>query len=419
LAKVPGLKVAARSSAFAFKGRNQDVRAVGSALGVAHILEGSLRTSGSRLRVTAQLIAIADGCHLWSERFDRQMTDVFAIQDEISQAIVDVLKMKLGPVSDRPQVGLEAYQAYLEGRYQFQQMSEASLSRSRECFERAIALEPGYAAANAGLSETYIYLSLYTSTPTSEIIPRALEAAERAIRLDPNAADGFIARAVIRGACEHNWAASIQDLQRALVLKPDSPLAHYRLGIWCYMPLGQMGEAVREARRAVELDPLSMLSRSVYSLVLHVAGENEAAIRNARAAREQFPGSFLGSLVAGWVLGGLRVYDEAIAALQEGLRLYPGNIWLLLNLAVTYARQGNRAEVMRILSGLEARQDVPSLVYASIHAASGNLDLAFRWFDRAVEERNVWTPAVLRIPIFTEGLAGPRYDALLRKMHMA
>src|SRR5262249_28873764 len=156
LTKLPGLKVAARTSAFAFRGKNEDIRRIGDALNVAHILEGSVRKAGSRLRVTAQLIAIADGCHLWSDRYDRELTDIFAIQDEISQAIVDVLKVKLGPKAEqegrlipRRRVNIPAYQAYLEGRYHFVQLTEAGLIRSRECLESAIALDPEYAAAYA------------------------------------------------------------------------------------------------------------------------------------------------------------------------------------------------------------------------------------------------------------------------------
>src|SRR5262249_52799511 len=158
------------------------------------------------------------------------------------------------------------YQAYLEGRYQFQQLTEASLRRGCECFERSVALDPDYAAPNAGLAESHIYLSLYTSTPTRDVIPQALAAAQRAIQSDPNGWDGYVARGVIRGACQHNWTGARQDFEKAIQLNPDSALAHYRLGIWYLMPMGRMEEAAREARRAVELDPLSILARSVYSL---------------------------------------------------------------------------------------------------------------------------------------------------------
>ncbi len=207
------------------------------------------------------MVAIADGCHLWSERYDRELTDIFAIQDEISQAIVDVLKVKLGPQAEQPliprrRVNMHAYQAYLEGRHHYQQLTEAGLIRSSECFERAIVLDPEYAAPDAGLAESYIYLHLYTCTPTHQVIPKALAAAERAVWLDPNAPEGYVARGLIRGASERNWVGANQDFEKALRLNPDSALAHYRRGIWYLMPMGRMEETARETERAMELDPL-------------------------------------------------------------------------------------------------------------------------------------------------------------------
>ncbi|MDE3168282.1 MAG: protein kinase, partial [Acidobacteriota bacterium] len=272
LTKVPGLKVAARTSTFAFKDKNEDIRRIGETLGVAQVLEGSVRKSGNRLRVTAQLIAIADGYHLWSERFDRQMTDVFEIQDEISQAIVDALKLKLvRTAAPRRTASLAAYQAYLEGNYHRLQLTEAGLTRGREYLERAIALDPAYAAPQAALAVCYLYQALYAAVPAREVVPKALAAAERAIGLDPEEAEGYMARGMVKGACEFDWPAAGRELERAVQLNPDSSSAHYRMGWWYALPVGRVAEALARMRRAAELDPLSVLTRGLEAMILGIA----------------------------------------------------------------------------------------------------------------------------------------------------
>jgi TolB-like protein len=426
LTKLPGLKITARTSAFAFKGKHEDIRRIGEALNVAHILEGSVRRAGNRVRVTAQLIAIADGCHLWSERYDREMSDIFAIQDEISQAIVDVLKVKLigqpnQPIVPRRTANPAAHQSYLEGRYHFVQLTAASLARGLECFQRSVALDPDYAAPHAGLAESYMYLSLYDSSLLHGVIPKALAAAERAIQLDPGAVDGYLPRGMIRGAYEYNWSAAAQDFDKALQLNPDAALAHYRRGIWILMPMGRMDEAVAECQRAVELDPLSILTRCIEAFVLNIAGRNETAIQRARSALELFPDSFLAYFLSGMTLGGCGLLDEAAEMLERGSRAIPGNVWLATIQAGIYARQRKTEEVSRILirtEELSGRQAAPPLVLGLLHALSGNLDQAFRLLETAVEERHIWTIPMLRTPLFAEFLGGPRYQALLRKMNL-
>jgi eukaryotic-like serine/threonine-protein kinase len=426
LTKLAGLKVTARTSAFAFKGKHEDIRRIGEALNVAHILEGSVRRAGNRVRVTAQLIAIADGCHLWSERYDREMNDIFAIQDEISQAIVDVLKVKLirqlnEPIVPRRTANPAAHQSYLEGRYHFVQLTRPSLARSLECYQRAIELDPDYAAPHAGLAETYIYLSIYGPSPLREAIPKALAAAERAIQLDPGAVEGYLPRGMIRGAYEYNWSAAAQDFDKALQLNPDDAMAHYRRGIWFLMPLGRMDEAVAECQRAVALDPLSILTRCIEAFILNIAGRNEAAIPRGRSALDLFPDSFLAYFLSGMTLGGCGLFEEAAAIVERGSRALPGDIWLATIQAAIYARQGKTEEVSGILGRvgeLSEREPAPPVILGMLHAVSGNLDQAFRLLETAIEERHMWTIPLLRAPLFAEFLAGPRYQALLRKMNL-
>jgi serine/threonine-protein kinase len=355
------------------------------------------------------------------------MSDIFAIQDEISQAIVDVLKVKLigqpnQPIVPRRTANPAAHQSYLEGRYHFVQLTAASLARGLECFQRSVALDPDYAAPHAGLAESYMYLSLYDSSLLHGVIPKALAAAERAIQLDPGAVDGYLPRGMIRGAYEYNWSAAAQDFDKALQLNPDAALAHYRRGIWILMPMGRMDEAVAECQRAVELDPLSILTRCIEAFVLNIAGRNETAIQRARSALELFPDSFLAYFLSGMTLGGCGLLDEAAEMLERGSRAIPGNVWLATIQAGIYARQRKTEEVSRILirtEELSGRQAAPPLVLGLLHALSGNLDQAFRLLETAVEERHIWTIPMLRAPLFAECLAGPRYQALFRKMNLA
>ena len=426
LTQISGLRVAARTSAFAFKGKNEDVRRIGEALGIAHILQGSVRHAGTRVRITAQLIAVADGSNLWSDRYDRELIDIFAIQDEISRAIVDVMKVKLTskdrPIVRRQTSNLAAYQAYLEGRYQFEQYTPASLARSSHYFERAIQLDPSYAAPHAGLAESYLYLTNYHPTPMREVIPKALAAAGSAIELDPRAPEGYIARGFLRGACQHQWEAAGEDFDQALEFNPDSPLAHYRRGVWYLVPLGRMDEAVVEAHRAAELDPLSALERAVEPLILNFAGRNQQALERCRTMVEMFPPSFTTCLTAALVFGGSGELDEAEAVIEQGLQNSTGNVWLMAVQAAVYARQGKMDMMKWIQSRLETmalRQYVPATALGFVRAVSGDLDRGFELLEKAVDEHQIWTVFYLRAPLFAQFVAGPRYEALFRKMNLA
>ena len=426
LTKLPGLKVAARTSAFAFKGKNEDIRRIGDALGVAHVLEGSVRKAGNRLRVTAQLIAIADGCHVWSERYDREMADVFAIQDEISQSIVEVLKVKLGrpagqALAPRRTLNLAAYHAFLEGNYHKTQLTEAGLARGREYYERAIALDAEYAPPYAGLAECYLYLALYAAVPAREVVPKALASAERAMVLDPGAAEGYLARGVIKGACELDWPAANRDFERAAQLNPDSPFAHYRRGWWYLIPVGRLEEAVVELHRAAELDPLSVLTRGLEAMALSIAGHRETAIERARSAMALFPDSFLSAFLLGSALGGCGLFEEEAAIMQRGLQAAPGNIWLLAALAVAYAHQGKTAEISRIALQLEemsSRRRVSQLALGMVQAALGNTEATCRLLEGALEEREIWTVSFLRQPYCAAILPDSLCESLLRKMNL-
>jgi TolB-like protein len=426
LTKLPGLKVTARTSAFAFKGRNEDARKIGETLSVGHILEGSVRKAGARVRITAQLVSVADGCHLWSERYDREMTDIFAVQDEISQAIVDVLKVKLarggGPIVQRQTANPAAYQAYLEGRFHYQQLTPVDVVRGRDCFERAIELDPSYAAPHASLAECYIYSSSLQRTSIAEGIARATAAAERAIQLDPSAADGYVARGFVRGAYGFQWDEAARDYDRALQLNPDSSMAHYRRATWFCMATGKYEEALAEIQRSLELEPLGVVQRTVEPLLLHQAGRNEAAIERTRAAAVLFPSSYLCSFITTLVLAGTGNYDEAIEAAGRGFRLMPADPHLETLVAGAHLLRGATAEVenirARMVDAASAGHYVPRVCSGTLHILTGDVETGWRLMEEGLEERHVFIVPSLTSPLYRRLLAGPQFDALLRKANL-
>jgi TolB-like protein/Tfp pilus assembly protein PilF len=425
LTRIDGLRVIARTSAFAFKGKNQDIRGIAEALGVTNILEGSVRIEGNRARVAAQLIAASDGGHIWSDRYDREMTDIFAIQDEISQAIVKALETRLGrPVkrlaSARPPANPEAYQAYLEGRYYMHQVTPTGMWRSLECYQRAIQLDPGYALPHAGMAERVFYQAIYLSGHPREIVPAALASLARALQLDPQAADAHLVRGIFSAFYEYNWKAADEHFTRAIELNPACPRVRSARSLWFLAPTWQLDEALVECTRAVNLDPVSFVARNRECWVLHNMMKEEAVDR-ARTLLQLFPSHPVTIFCASSTLLRQGWYEEAATALERGLQAVPGSTYLLGVLALARARQGRTADVKRIhaeLEELSARQYVPFLPRAQASEACGDMERAYELMGGAVEEREP-----LAVPVLsdrrTDLMADPRYQSLLRKMNLS
>jgi serine/threonine-protein kinase len=266
LAKVPGLRVVSRTSAFAFKGRQQDVRTIGGQLNVECVLEGSVRRAGRRLRTAVQLVNVADGYQLWSETFDREMEDVFAIQDEISRGIVSALKLRLlgegpGLLVKSATADFEAYTLYLKGRLLWNRRSDDALRHGLAHFEQALARDPNYALAQVGLADSYVLLGFYTALAPAEAFPRAQAAAETALRLDPALGEAYPALAYVKMYYEWDWTGALRAFRQAIERNPNYATAHQWLGN-CLAILGRFDESVASFQRAVELDPLSAIKNA-------------------------------------------------------------------------------------------------------------------------------------------------------------
>jgi len=424
LTHVRGLKVTARTSAFAFRGERQDIRKIAETLNVKTVLEGSVRRSGNRIRVVAQLINAADGYHLWSERYDAEIADVFSVQDEIASAIAAALKLKLaaelGEIR-RHTPNLPAYEALLKGRHHQFDGTPEGLERSKEYFEKAIALDPEYALAHAALASYYWSLAFNGLRPARDVMAFAAASALKALELDPSLPDAQAALGVGAAAFSFEWSESERWFQRAMAA--DTISASVR---WCYafyylMPLGRLDQAVKQLERALDEDPLHVGMRIALINGLHAAGLDDRAIAEAH--------KFLATEKTRWNvhLALARIYAyrgqtaEALEAAEEAYRLAPWNLRVIALLAAVLrqAGDGERADpLIERLKSAAGNVYGAAMALAVFHLMSGEADAAAGWFERAIDERDPAVVGYLRTPLLKPLRSSPRWPALARLMNL-
>jgi TolB-like protein/DNA-binding SARP family transcriptional activator len=422
LSKVEGLRVAARTSAFAFKGKSESVNEIGRQLRVGTVLEGSVRRAGDRLRITAQLISAKDGYHLWSEVYDRDLRDVFAVQEEIAQAIVGALRVKLSGEATamvvRPTADLTAYDLYLKGRHAVNQRSSGSLVQAVAYFDQAIGRDPRFAEAYAGLADAYVLLPGYSVTKSSEAWPKGRAAAERALALDSTLAEAHTTLAYGTFLFDSDWRAAEQGFRRAIALNPDYATAHHWYGDFL-AGRGNLEGYLHEIRRAEELDPLSRQIGTEVGRALYALRRNDEAVTQLQQVLRADP-AFAGAHVT---LG--RVYmeqnrlAEAIGEFQQAVELRGRNALDVAYLASGYALAGKRSEAQRLLVELEGRsrhEHVPPTVLAIVYIGLGQDERAFDLLDRAVAEHDGWFAEFIFHPTFDPLRSNPRYAGLLQTL---
>jgi eukaryotic-like serine/threonine-protein kinase len=426
LTQVPGLRVMARTSSFAFRGKDLDVREIGARLNVEHILEGSVRRAGSRLRVTAQLVKASDGYHLWSQRFDREMTDVFAIQDEISQAIVEKLRVRLAgerPLVKRYTENMEAYHLFLRGRHCVLRMTPESLTKGSEYLEQALALDPEYPLAHAGMAELCFYRSLWGfSHPKADLL-RTKSAAMEALKRDETLAEAHGMLGVVLGLVDFDWTGAEREFRRALELNPASPIVRYSYGFWLLRPMGRSAEALLQVQRAVELDPLSPNYSAWLGVLYSAGGQHDLALTQYRRAIELDPSLWRPHWLLSMTWARMGEFDEAIAEARRACELSGDNTPTIGNLGRAYALAGRRSEAEALLEKLTARsrtEYMPPFAMALVHLGLEEWGPALDWLERGVEDRDVLVVSVVKSEpqLVTPLLAHPRYQALLCKMNL-
>ena len=421
LTQVSGLKVIARTSAFAFKGKNEDIRKIAETLGVSTVLEGSVRRAGNRLRITAQLVHAADGMHFWSQRYDREMTDVFAIQDEISAAIADQLKVHLTG-RKRQTTNLAAYEALLEGRHNLYKTTPAGFAKALECYARAISIDPGYALPYAGIAECHQLLAALGLADPRASLAKTKASAAQALELDPSLPEAHAQLGVVNALLEYNWTLAERHFHRARELNP--ALRHVRMPYmaWYLRPLGRLEEAIVELDGVLEQDPLAVIAHSVKGQSLLYLRRYDAAAACILRGLEIEPHHAFSMFALTQVLARQHRIEEALATAEQALQAYGRFSITLGSLAEAYAAAGRKQDTHRVLDELQERGRetyVPAGLIARIHSTLGDADTAFAWADKAVEQHD---PQILLIkidPAFDSLRSDPRYPALLNKMNLA
>jgi serine/threonine-protein kinase len=388
LSQVEGLRVAARSSSFSFKGKNIEMSEVASKLRVANILDGSVRRSGNRVRVTVQLVDAKNGFQLWSERYDRQMEDIFAVQDEIAHAIAEQLKVTLGAGVKPATRNLEAYELYLKGRHLWNQRSPVTLRQGMKCFEKAIQLDPQFALAYCGLSDGYGILRAYGWVPFEESQPAAQAAVARATALAPELSEVNFSRGFYSFYFEPNWRNCAAPFQKAIGLNPRSSLAHAYYALFLAMDR-RPDQAVKHITLASQLDPLSQLIHCFAASAYHILGRFELAEQSARQALELQPNYIFGLWTQGQAQAAMGRTEEAIETLERAVAVSRGPMFVGM-LGCAYARAGHGADANRLLQELEERKDrgeyVPAFASLHIHAGLRDIPAVRAWLGKAIAE---------------------------------
>ncbi len=416
LAKIPGLKVIARTSAFAFKGKNEDIRKIAEKLGVSNVLEGSLRRAGNRLRITAQLINATDGTHLWSERYDRDLTDIFAIQDEIGQAISEALKVRLVPRAQM--VNIEAYQNYLKGQYYRVRYTPESLAKAKECFEQALAIDPKYAPAYSGLAEYYYLLAAFDIKPTTEVAALAKSFAERALAIDPANSLAHSVLAALAAICDHDWKAAEGHFRNAMAAEPAPPAVRYRYALLYLLPLGRVSEAREQSRLALETDPLSMFLHFGMAYSIYAAKQYRETIEYGRRALEIDANFYLIWFVMGLAQLGTGFTQESVTSLKRVVELAP---WWHMGVGPLAAAYYKDSDHERSQEWARKLADSHSHTFgaAIYYAAAGKVDAMFEALEGAHRLRDLFLLYIQCFPFFDPYRTDPRFQALLRKMNLA
>jgi eukaryotic-like serine/threonine-protein kinase len=423
LTRVDSLRVASRTSSFALKGKGQDVRAIGEQLNANAVLEGSVRRAGNRLRITAQLTNTADGYHLWGERFDRDLEDIFAIQDEISRAIVSTLKIKLSGEADAPLVqppteDMEAYTLYLKGRYYWNKRYEVGLHRGLEFFQAAIAKDPGYALAHAGIADSFSVMGFYGYLPPTIAYGKAREAAHQVIRLDPTLADGHFSLGMIALWHDWNWAAAESEFQAALAIRPHQAETHIFFSQLTALQ-GDFAASIASSRRAAALDPVSPLVNAMASWPFYVSGKYEEALEQCNRALEIDPAFPVGLWLSALTNMEMGNHEAAIEAASKGVSLSQRSTFLVGTLGCAQARAGQREEATRSLVELQQRGAsgyVAPFHTAVIHACLGDTVRALDDLERSYEDRTPNLVTIGILPILRNVRDLPRATAIRRKM---
>jgi TolB-like protein len=425
LTHIKDLRVAGRTSSFHFKGRDIDLRLVGQKLNVRTLLEGSIRKHNLRLRINAQLINAEDGIQLWSERYDRELHDIFAIQDEIALAITEELKTTLLEkdkvlINDKRTANKEAYDLYLKGRFYLNKRG-SGIKKALEYFQEASEIDPEFSLAYSGMADAYSILSFYGAIPPKKGMPIARQNAEKAIQLDPFNVEAFTTLAFISVYYDWNWGEARKRFQRVFEINPHYAPAHYWHSYFLSYVEGRFEEGIEEAKKlVVRLEPLVALSHQVLAVTYINAGKFEEALRSARMAIELDANSFPGFRALGVSLAGLKRYEEATEALKTCAQVSSRLPIPLVELAWIYSLRGMDAEIQSIYDELILRSKtefISGLVLSAASYFSKKYDEATEFMELAFAQRDSILPFIRSFPSCSFLKNDSRFHHFIKRMN--
>src|SRR2546429_253666 len=393
LAKIAELKVISRTSTQRFKSAPSDLRQIAQQLAVANILEGSVQKANDQVRVNVQLINALTDAHLWADTYDRKLTDIFAVETEIAKTVAEVLQAKLTGseqhvIAARPTANAEAHQLYLKGRFFWNKRTGSDLKKSIEYFQQAIAVDPNYALAYAGVADGYVWLPGYTAGTPRDCYPKAAAAAKKALELDDSLAEARVSLALAIWLYDFNASQAIKEFQRAIGLNPNYAIAHQQYGNNTLSALGRFNDAIAEGKRAVELDPLSLVINADLGVDYYYARRYDEAIVPLRKTLEMDPSYYFAYVTLGQALEMKGARESAISEYQKAGELNDDPLVLAL-LAHAYGLSGNKMEAEKILDQLKALSKaryVSAYSFALAYLGLGNKEEALRWLEQSYQD---------------------------------
>lgn len=431
LSHVDAWRIVSRTSAFAFKGQEVDVREVGRRLSASHLLEGSLRKAGPRVRITTRLTGVSDGFQLWSEKYDGELDDIFDIQDKIARSVLEKLKASLGDQAPDTEVGplakrrtddMEAYSLYLQARFHMNKRSEGELRAAIDVCERAIAMDPTFAPPYAGMADALVLLAVQGGMKPSEAIPRAKGAAMKAISLDEGLAEAHTSLGTVLAAFEWDQAEAEKSFKRAIELNPSYATGHQWYGLWCLMPQRRFEECLQQYRLAIELDPLSQVLSAGLGWMQYLArkyDDAEAQLKKTLTENAEF---VMAHDLLGQTLAQKGQLDEAIEHLETSVRLSKRRSLSLAILAYLCGVAGRDGQLFVLRSEVESRLAagyVSAYDMALVHCGLGNREDAVEYLNLALEQRNPWLLLIGVEPMWDPMRGNPEFDALVKAVGLA
>jgi len=422
LGQISDLRVISRTSVMTFKGAHKSLPDIARDLNVDAVVEGTVLRSGNQVRITAQLILAAADKHLWAKSYEGDLRDTFALQSQVARSIAKEIRIELTPhekaaLENTRHVNAEAYEAYLKGRFFWNKRTADGMRKAIDYFNQAVMKDPDYAAAYAGLADSYALAGdwQYGVLAPSEAYPKAKSAAIKAIVLDSTLGEAHISLAWCLDGFDWDWEAGGMEFTRGIDLSPGYATGHHWYG-WHLAALGQHAEAVAELKKAESLDPLSLIISADLAEELLIAHRYDEAIKQSRKTMNMDPFFALAHYVLGEVFVEQHMYKEAVAELQKAIELSPGSTAFAANLAYAYAVSGKREKAVKMLNDLKNRpheaSNAPEI--ALVYVGLGQKDQAMAWLEKAYAER--FNPGVLLRPCFDPLRSDPRFQDLLRRL---